>query len=108
MLVELLNGKTLNVASKQRVMRIIQLLRFQSGYVSQLSTRLQPRDQVVADLYIDALLGCNSELNDALLITRSFHKSTPSELRRFYFLTAESNGHSPKENAEIGAVMCAL
>ncbi|MDR3411077.1 MAG: hypothetical protein P4L87_09080 [Formivibrio sp.] len=108
-LVELLNGKTLNVASKQRVMRIIQLLRFQSGYVSQLSTRLQPRDQVVADLYIDALLGCNSELNDALLNYKVIPQIHPiGTAPILYFLTAESNGHSPKENAEIGAVMCAL
>jgi hypothetical protein len=107
-LIELLNGNALTTASKQRVERIIQLLRFQKGYESQLTTRLHVRDQAVADLYITSILECNFELNEKL----KSYKVTPQihpvgTAPTLYFLPVESNSRAPEE-AEVGAVMCAL
>jgi hypothetical protein len=107
-LVELLNGNTLTSARKQRVERIIQLLQFQRGYESQLAARLRVHDQF-SDLYVTSLVNCNIELNEMLLnykIIPQVH--TWGAAPTLYFLTADSDGHSSKEDSETGAVMCAL
>jgi hypothetical protein len=108
-LVELLNGDTLTAVSKPRVERILHLLKFQRGYVSQLATRLHSRDQVAADLYVTSLLECNFELKERLLcykVTPQIHPAgTPPAL---FFLPVESSGQSLEEKAEVAAVMSAL
>jgi hypothetical protein len=108
-LVELLNGNTLTATSKQRVERIIQLLRFQRGYESQLTTRLRLRDQVASDLYVTSLIECNIELNRRLMTYNVIPQIHPlGTAPTLYFLPAQSKGHSPEKEAEVGAVMCAL
>jgi hypothetical protein len=105
--VEVLNGDTLTGASKRRVKRIVELLRFQKSYESQVMARL--RDDVMADLYVDALLKCNFELNEMLLrykVTPQIHPGAVAPT--LFFLSAESSGDSPQETAEVGAVMCGL
>lgn len=108
-LVDLLNGSVLTADSKGRVERIIQLLRFQKGYGSQLTTRLRLRDQVAADLYVTSLIACNVELNQALMSYKLIPQIHPvGDAPLLFFLSSESNGGSAEEQAEIGAVMCAL
>src|ERR1035438_1449196 len=64
-LVDLLNGDKLTTASKERVNRIIQLLRIQQGFLNQLTAG--PRDQKLAEMLVKSLNQFNSELNERLL-----------------------------------------
>jgi hypothetical protein len=108
-LAELLNGRELAADSKERVERIIQLLRFQKGYWTQIAERADSRDNTLADIYTDSLIACNRELNEALInykVTPQIHPGVAAPL--LYFFSAESNGGSRKRQTEIGAVMCVL
>lgn len=108
-LVELLNGNTLTSASKHRVKRIIQLLQFQRGYESQLVARLRVRNEPVADPYATSLVNCNEDLNEMLMNYKIIPQVHPwGTAPTLYFLTADSKGHSSKEDSETGAVMGAL
>ena len=100
-LIEVLNGDTLTGGGKQWVKRIIELLRFQKGYEAQVMARLHLRDDVTADLYVDALLKCNFELNEMLLrykVTPQIHPGVTAPT--LFFLSAESSGDTPEEKAE--------
>lgn len=107
--VELLNGKRLATPRKERVERIIELLRFQRGYEAQARSRHRSGDQVAVDLYISALLDCNFELNEKLRAYQVTPQIDPiGAAPTLFFLAAQSSDDGTEESAEVAAVMCAL
>lgn len=108
-LIEILNGSVLTSASKERVERIIELLRFVKGYRSQLLARLRSEDQIAADLYTTSLIECSVELNEKLSDYKVIPQIDPlGTSPMLCFLADDPAGVSPEKRAEIGAVMSAV
>jgi hypothetical protein len=108
-LVDLLNGNKLTGKSKRRVARIIQLIRFQKGYKSQFNASMHLNDDSLADIYFNSYAECGFELSESLRNYKVIPQFDPAEFGpMLYFLSAKSNGGSPEEQTEIGAVMCTL
>jgi hypothetical protein len=108
-LIELLNGNVLTAARKERVERIIELLRFVKGYRSQVIARLRSQDEIAADLYVTSLIDCTLELNESLSKYRvipQIDAAAPSPA--LCFVSAEPGCDTAENRAEIGAVMCAV
>ena len=106
-LVELLNGDEITTASKERVSRIIQLLRNQQEYLNQLIAR--PRDQRLAEMLVRNFIQFNSELNERLLRYKIIPQIDPlGPGPMLHFLAADGNRLSREDWAEDSAVMGAL
>ncbi|MGA8088287.1 MAG: hypothetical protein WCA10_13340 [Terracidiphilus sp.] len=102
-----MNGDTLTTATKERVGRIIQLLRAHQGIVIQLMEGY--RDHRPADTLIPSLIQFNSELNERLLRYKIIPQiDLLSFVPRLGFLSADSHRLSAEDNAEAQAVWCAL
>jgi hypothetical protein len=108
-LVDFLNGSKLTPKSKERVERIIQLIRFQKGYKSQFNARVQLNDDLLADLYFNSYARCSFELSENLRKYRVIPQFDFAEFGPMLsFVSARSDGGSPEKQAETSAVMCAL
>jgi hypothetical protein len=106
-LVELLNGDTLTTATKDRVVRIIHLLRAHQVILNQSMEAL--RDDKPANTLIPSLIQFNSELNERLLRYKiipqvDLFKVAP----RLAFIAADSHRQSAEDFAEVQAVWCML
>jgi hypothetical protein len=106
-LVELLNGDKFTPASKERVKRVLELLRTRQGYMRQVRAGLL--DQRLNDSLISSMIDFSSELNQRLMRYEIIPQVDPLGAAFFRCVSASDSNHTSLEDeAEAGAVMCAL